>query len=81
MRGTRGDHLVLVVRTCTCILRVVIALGLGSCVYHVVGADVPGGLECDDRSDLSLLLVSLYGALPRHFVLLALVCLCAILYA
>ena len=51
MRGTRGDHLVLVVRTLisymylgTCILRVVIALGLGSCVYHVVGADVPGGL-------------------------------------
>ena len=52
MRGTRGDHLVLVVRTYlgrylgigTCILRVVIALGLGSCVYHVVGADVPGGL-------------------------------------
>ena len=46
MRGTRGDHLVLVVRAYlgTCILRVVIALGLGSCVYHVVGADVPGGL-------------------------------------
>ena len=46
MRGTRGDHLVLVdvVR----FLRVVIAFRSGSCVYHVhvhvVGADVPGGL-------------------------------------
>ena len=48
MRGTRGDHLVLVASAYmylgTCILRVVIALGLGSCVFHVVGADVPGGL-------------------------------------